>query len=170
MNLEQVKAILSECPVCLGTLLLNLELNGYIKLDNKQQPTLETAHLLKEKKIEKVASVDSWIDDWRALFTKVLAPHNLSMGIGNRQTCLLRMEMFTNQVSSNKDLIYQATKAYLADCIKHNRLSKLPQYFILPQDSGSLSSRDIKTGELYDYYCNILNNHEHYKDISYDVI
>ena len=156
----------------MGSLLLNLDLNGKIRLGDKQSPSLETAELISTatKLQTKPELVEDWIDEWRKLFDKVLSPHGLSMGLGNKQVCIQRMQMFVNKVSDNKEKIFEATKAYLNDCVKHKRLGKLPQYFVLPQDAGPVHLRDIKTGELYDYYTNLINNVDMYKDISnYDV-
>ena len=79
----------------MGSLLLNLDLNGKIKLSDKQNPSLDTAELISTttKLQTKPELVEDWIDEWRKLFDKVLSPHGLSMGLGNKQVCVQRMQM-----------------------------------------------------------------------------
>jgi hypothetical protein len=153
---EDLVQILENCPTCMSSLLLNLELNGFVVIEDKQKPSLENTNLINHSPTKrKVESVEDWIDEWRNLFPTILNPHNLCMGIGNKQVCVQRMDMFVSRVSYNKERIFKATRNYLADCIKHGRKAKLPQYFILPQETGPLAMRNIQTGDLYDYYVNI---------------
>jgi len=155
-------------PSLLPKILLILDIEGLVTVRDRINPSLENSTLngyLVHSETTEEQEVESWIDDWRNMFTEKLGPYRLCIGIGNRQTCITRMLLFLNKVSSDIELIFEATELYLNDCIENNRLSKLPQYFILPQTNGKLEKANLKEGDLYEWFGKALKG-ESNKDIS----
>lgn len=161
MDIQHLMQIIQAAPSAMKVLLIHLDILGLVSVDNYTNPSLEKTTATGSVAPTKLADVETWIDDWRNLFDG-LAPYKLSMGKGNKQRCIERMRLFTELVSANKARIFLATQSYIQDCIKHNRTSKMPEYFILPQSPTKISDRDIRTGDLYEWF----NNQPTYKDIS----
>ena len=153
---ELIKLVIDNQTV-LANLLIHLDLCGLIKVKNKIDPTLEESELVHNEKPQRNLEVEDWIDEWRNLFVQ-LEPYNLCIGLGNRQVAIQRMKIFTERVSNDVDAIFKATRKYLDDCRKSERIAKLPQYFILPQAAGNIDRRDIRTGDLYEWFTKPENN------------
>jgi hypothetical protein len=151
---------LISLPQVVPKILLLLDLNDLVNIGNKQAPTLENTELIGKPKISQPLEdwIYEWIDEWRKLFDTMMTPYKLSMGIGNRQNCVNRMKIFIERVGNDKEKIFSSTRAYLKDCISKNRLAKMPEYFILPQSPTRIESRDIKTGDLYEWYIKSLES------------
>lgn len=158
-----------QSPEVIPKVLILLDVLGLAHVENKLNPTLETTLPKSSSNSMTTIEVEDWIDDWRMLFEEKLKPYNLSMGLGNRQNCINRMKLFTQKVSSSIDKIYLATEGYIEDCISKNRKSKLPEYFILPQSSSKIESRDMKTGDLYDWFVKALENNIPKDITSFDI-
>lgn len=156
---ELMRLVMSTPSVLTGTL-VHLDLCGLIKLKNRLDPKLEECEIVRIETSQKQVNVEDWIDKWRNMFTE-LEPLGLSMGIGNRQVTIERMNLFLERVGSDVDLIFRATERYLNDCKERGRLAKLPQYFILPQGTGDIRKRNISTGDLYEWYSTPDNYTEH---------
>lgn len=147
---DLIKLVMSN-NIVLANLLIHLDLCGLIKVGNRLDPTLENSELVHREEPLKNLEIEDWIDDWRNLFMQ-LEPYKLCMGLGNRQVTIHRMKMFIDRVSGDVNAIFKATRRYLEDCKHNERLAKLPQYFILPQAAGNVEKRDIRTGDLYEWF------------------
>lgn len=152
ITLKDIETILINNNDALKALLIHLDVLEEIVVHDKTNPTLAFSDLVGTFTIKDTVDCDLWINDWRNMFTEMLDPYGLSMGIGNRQNCIDRMTIFLDRVGTNIDVIFAATEAYLRDCIDKGRKSRLPEYFILPQGDGKLTNRDIRTGGLYEWY------------------
>lgn len=154
-------------PEVVPKVLLLLELNDLVEVKNRQFPDIQSTTTTLDASPE--VSIETWIDDWRAQFNSLLNPYDLSMGLGNRQNCINRMKLFMDRVGDDIELIFEATEAYLKDCISKRRKAKMPEYFILPQSQAKLESRDIKTGDLYDWYVKVLTGQNDIDLTNYDL-
>ena len=152
LTTQQLIQIVEGNELAMKCLLLHLDLLGIIELHDRQNPMKETAYLINSKEqVTQSEAIELWIDEWRDLFN-TLNPYSLSMGLGNRQTCIDRMQMFVTRVGNSKERIMEATRKYLIDCIEKRRTGRKPEFFILPPGDGKISNRDIRTGDLYEWY------------------
>jgi len=170
LTTQQLIQIVDSNELAMKCLLLHLDLLGEIELHDRLHPMKETAYLLKEtEQVKPLEAVELWIDEWRDLFN-ILNTYGLSMGLGNKQNCIDRMNLFMTKVSNTSDMkerVMTATRRYLQDCIEKGRTGRKPEFFILPQGDGKISNRDIRTGDLYEWYT---KSDDTFKDISiYDV-
>ena len=157
MEINQLIELVEKDEDILKALLIHLELKGLVDLQNRLNPTLSTCSLIDKRKTTMPTNPSIWIDKWRGKFNDTLNPYGLSMGIGNRQMCLERMELFIQKVGNDVEAIMDATDMYLKDCIDKGRKGKKPEFFILPQDVGKISGRDFRTGDLYEWYNKVLS-------------
>lgn len=97
--------------------------------------------------INEVASQDwfeSWISDWRAKFK--LAPKG---NIGNKAKTIDNMKWFIRETGATYELIDRATDSYISFCIRNNRYSREPQYFIHKSDTKRAKS--LANSDLYEW-------------------
>lgn len=101
----------------------------------------------KTKKMDR--DVNSWIDDWRALF-----PKGKQGGYpirGDRKDCVRKMRRFIkNNPDTSKDEIFEATRRYIEDKKKENyKFIKMANYFIDKNGTSLLGAcvEDIRSTE-----------------------
>lgn len=100
--------------------------------------TFEIFGIEMSKKTDVDIDFIEWWDYW-----KQTVPEPLSMGMGTKNTAKKHYTMFRNKYNYNNEEILTATRAYINDCIKHNRKTKLPQWFLKPQHAKDFDESEL---------------------------
>lgn len=120
-----------------------------IQTENLQAPSITNCFISSKVTTMTEDELKQFVISWRELFRNL--PKNLNIGMGTLNKQIERMKLFVTKVSSNKEKIIAATENYINDCIQHNRISKLPEYFILEQQKGNLDKADLTLSLLYEF-------------------